>query len=192
MVVSNQHDMSYTNNHSQMPTLSSTKATPHIAHSLDYMQKPCNIETQLPMTNNCQNDKNVLNDSTVYTAGTAANSEFVHSNNDNANQFEKHTENANEEEQNIQDANVMPYNKREYSPLPSSPRQFIGADFRKEYTQIHDRDTRKRYKLEFGKNYNRYRELHCKIEKVSRRFADLELQLRRKPEGSESYKVCLS
>ena len=47
----------------------------------------------------------------------------------------------------------------------------------------------KKYKLEFSRNYDRYRELHCKIEKVSKRFANLEMQLRGEPEGSESYKV---
>jgi len=189
IIVSDQNDMSYTNNYSQMSTLSSTEANSHIADDLDYMQKQCNIEMQLPMSNNCQNDRNVINESTVYTADTVDNSEFVHSNNDdNAKQFEEHLESPNEDEQSLQDANIMLHKKREYSPLPSSPRQFVGTDFRKEYIQIRDRDTRKRYKVEFGRNYDRYRELHCKIEKVSRRFADLELQLRRKPEGSDSYK----
>jgi RNA polymerase II elongation factor ELL len=188
MLVSDQHNLSYTNNYSQMPTLSPTVANPNIAHGLDYMQQ-CNVEMQLPMGDVCQNDKNPINESTVFIADTVANSEFIDSENiNNVSQFEENQESVNDGEQIFRDSEIMTADKRDYSPLPSSPKQFVGTDFRKEYIQIRNRDTRRRYKIEFSRNYDRYRELHCKIEKVSKRFSDLESQLRREREGSQSFK----
>jgi len=188
MVVSDQNNLSYTNNYSQMPTLSPTEANPNIAHGLDYIQQ-CNIEMQLPVSTGCQNDKNSIDENTDYIADTVPNSEFINSDNViNANQFQEHQESVNEE-QIFRDSKVMTADKRNYSPMPSSPKHFVGTDFRKEYIQIRDRDTRRKYKIEFSRNYDRYRELHCKIEKVSKRFADLESQLRREREGSQSFKV---
>jgi RNA polymerase II elongation factor ELL len=137
------------------------------------------------VTDVCENMNNI-NETTVYRPDTVADSGFMDSN-DNANPLEHH-ESTQDNNQAPQPGSIMPHENRDYSPLPSSPRQFIGSDFRKEFIKIRDRDTRKRYKVEFGRNYDRYRELHCKIEKVSKRFATLESQLRREPEGSESFK----
>ena len=189
MAVSGQNTLSYTNNYSQMPTLSPTEANPNIAHGLDYMQQ-CNEQMQIPVSNICQNDQNSINESTVYIADNVANSEFIDSDNvNNASQFEEHQESASDEEKRFRDSKVLTDDKRDYSPLPSSPKQFAGTDFRKEYVKIRDRDTRKRYKIEFSRNYDRYKELHRKIEKVSQRFANLKSQLGREREGSQSYKV---
>ena len=90
-----------------------------------------------------------------------------------------------------QEKNGIPDKYRRNMQLPSSPTAFVRTDFTKEYTRIPDRETRKRYKEEFCRNYDRYRHLHCKIEKVSKRFADLESQLKGKTEGTDSYKVRL-
>ena len=154
MVVSDQNNLSYTNNYSQMPTLSPTEANPNIAHGLDYMQQ-CNIEMQLPVSNVCQNDKNTIDESTDYIADAVPNSEFINSDNvNNANQLQEHPESLNDEDQIFRDSKIMTADKRNYSPLPSSPKQFVGTDFRKEYIQIRDRDTRRKYKIEFSRNYD--------------------------------------
>ena len=169
IMVSDQDDISY--NYIQMPNHSPTEAESNVAHGLEYVQQPMND----------------INETTVYRPETVADSEFMDSN-DNANPLGQQ-ESTQDNHQAPQLGSIMPHENRDYSPLPSSPRQFVGSDFRKEFTKIRDRDTRKKYKVEFGRNYDRYRELHCKIEKVSKRFATLESQLRREPEGSESFKV---
>ena len=178
-VISDQDNISY--NFNQMPNHSPNEADRNVAHGLDYEQQPTE-DLQSPM-NACQNDE-----IPAYNANAVAGSEFMDSN-DNANTMEDQ-ESTHVNNQASQPGCIMPHENRDYNnQLPSSPRQFIGSDFRKEYIKIRDRDTRKRYKVEFGRNYDRYRELHCKIEKVSKRFATLESQLRREPEGSESFKV---
>ncbi|CAB4068452.1 RASA1 [Lepeophtheirus salmonis] len=53
------------------------------------------------------------------------------------------------------------------------PRDFITS-----FTKIKDKTQRANYKVEFNKNYIRYRELHSQLEKVSKRFAQSEEQLR--------------
>ena len=182
IMVSDQENMSY--NFIQMPNHSPTEAESNVADGLEYGEQP-EVDFQ-SRADVCQNMNN-LNETTVYRPDTVADSGFMDSN-DNANPLEHH-ESTQDNNQAPQPGSIMPHENRDYSPLPSSPRQFIGSDFRKEFIKIRDRDTRKRYKVEFGRNYDRYRELHCKIEKVSKRFATLESQLRREPEGSESFKV---
>eukprot|EP00096_Caligus_rogercresseyi_P009512 TRINITY_DN323_c0_g2_i1.p1 TRINITY_DN323_c0_g2~~TRINITY_DN323_c0_g2_i1.p1 ORF type:complete len:637 (-),score=225.37 TRINITY_DN323_c0_g2_i1:2368-4278(-) len=53
------------------------------------------------------------------------------------------------------------------------PRDFLSA-----FTKIKNKDQRAYYKVEFNNNYIRYRELHSQLEKVSKRFAQSEEQLR--------------
>ena len=96
--------------------------------------------------------------------------------------------NANHFEESLQDEEKI-HDETQYNSLVLSPKEFVRTDFRKEYTPIRNRVTRKLYKEEFSKNYERYRELHNKIEKVSKRFAELESQLKREQEGSTSFKV---
>ena len=172
--MSDQDNMSY--NFSQMPNHSPNEADPNATSGLEYVQQsPVNV---------CQN-----NEIAEYGTDTVADSEFMDSN-DNANTME-HQECTYDNSPESRPGTIMPHENRDYNKkLNSSPRQFVGSDFRKEYIKIRDRDTRKRYKVEFGRNYDRYRELHCKIEQVSKRFATLESELRREPEGSESFKVC--
>ena len=172
--MSDQDNMSY--NFSQMPNHSPNEAEPNATSGLEYVQQsPVNV---------CQN-----NEIAEYGTDTVADSEFMDSN-DNANTME-HQECTYDNSPESHPGTIMPHENRDYNKkLNSSPRQFVGSDFRKEYIKIRDRDTRKRYKVEFGRNYDRYRELHCKIEQVSKRFATLESELRREPEGSESFKVC--
>ena len=176
--MSYQDQMSY--NFSQMPNHSLNEAGSNAAHVLEYVQQP--TEDLRSPVNVCPNDQIA-----VYDTDTVADSEFVDSN-DNANIMEDQ-ETTHDNSQEPHPNTIMPHENRDYNRLTSSPRQFVGSNFRKEYVKIRDRETRKKYKVEFGRNYDRYRELHCKIEKVSKRFATLESQLRREREGSESFKV---
>ena len=187
---SDQNGVSYTNNYSQMPTLSATGANPNIAQNFEYLQQQCNLGSQSVIRNAFTNDKNSANRNTAFISDTDANTRSMELNNDdNASQLQCNSEISADGDQNVNHSSQLRLEKKDYSPLRSAPKKFVGTDFRKEYVKIRDRDTRKKYKLEFSRNYDRYRELHCKIEKVSKRFANLEMQLRGEPEGSESYKV---
>ena len=190
MSTSDQNGVSYTNNFSQMPTLSPTGANPNIAQNFEYVQQQCNVGSQSVIRNAFTNDKNSANRNTAFISDTDANTRSMELNNDdNASQLQCNSEISTDGDQNVNHSSQLRLEKKDYSPLRSAPKKFVGTDFRKEYVKIRDRDTRKKYKLEFSRNYDRYRELHCKIEKVSKRFANLEMQLRGEPEGSESYKV---
>lgn len=58
-----------------------------------------------------------------------------------------------------------------------------------EYTTIKDLQQRKRYKEDFNAHYNEYRDLHGIVEKVSRRFAELEERLKKMDTSSREYRV---
>ena len=175
-----------------MRTFSPTQNGRHLADGLDSVQKGCSVEMQSSMNNVWQNDRNALNDCTVYANDMVAKPKSVSfSNNENASEFIEYHQKLNKNDQSIEDTPKMPQKTRDYASLTSLPDTFVATDFKKEYTQIRNRETRKKYKLEFSRNYDRYRELHCKIEKVSKRFSGLESQLKREPEGSESFKVSI-
>lgn len=70
-------------------------------------------------------------------------------------------------------------------PLASSSLLFDRA----EYPEITDRSTRQRYKRDYAKDYQEYRELHQTLEDVARRFATLEESLRSTEEGSDEHSV---
>ncbi|KAF5304317.1 hypothetical protein FQA39_LY09696 [Lamprigera yunnana] len=73
-------------------------------------------------------------------------------------------------------------------------------DYLTEYTTIRNAEQRRRYKSDFNADYAEYRDLHAIVEKVSRRFAELEERLKQENTSSpkykrmltvyESYKVC--
>lgn len=58
-----------------------------------------------------------------------------------------------------------------------------------EYTSIENIEQRRRYKADFNADYAEYRDLHAIVEKVSRRFADLEEKLKQEAATSLRYKV---
>lgn len=60
-----------------------------------------------------------------------------------------------------------------------------------EYTTIKDLDQRRRYKTDFNADYAEYRDLHGIVEKVSRRFAELEERLKQEDTSSSRYKVSI-
>lgn len=65
-----------------------------------------------------------------------------------------------------------------------------------DYTQLYQRivscEQRSRYKEEFNSQYNEYRDLHKIIDRVSKRFAQLEEELRQECEGSSEWQVSCS
>lgn len=62
-----------------------------------------------------------------------------------------------------------------------------------DYTQLYQRivscEQRSRYKEEFNSQYNEYRDLHKIIDRVSKRFAQLEEELRQECEGTSEWQV---
>lgn len=61
--------------------------------------------------------------------------------------------------------------------------------FYSEYTTIRNAEQRRRYKSDFNADYAEYRDLHAIVEKVSRRFAELEERLKQENTSSPKYKV---
>lgn len=58
-----------------------------------------------------------------------------------------------------------------------------------QYTPIETVEQRIRYKDDFNTDYPSYRDLHTVIEKVSKKFAQLEERLRDEVRGSPEYQV---
>ena len=77
----------------------------------------------------------------------------------------------------------------DYCQSSSPPQSNIRRDFEESFTPIVSREQRARYKKEFNDNYATYRHLHAVLEKVSRRFSQLEVKLKTEPHGTETYKV---
>lgn len=59
----------------------------------------------------------------------------------------------------------------------------------RQYVTIQDPEQRRRYKTDFNADYAEYKNLHGIVEKVSRRFAQLEERLKQEGESSSKYKV---
>jgi RNA polymerase II elongation factor ELL len=62
-------------------------------------------------------------------------------------------------------------------------------DYLVQFTPIVNSEQRRIYKAEFNKNYNLYQKYHRYLEGVSRKFTQLENQLRQEQEGSDTWKV---
>ena len=61
--------------------------------------------------------------------------------------------------------------------------------FLREYKAIQNAEQRQRYKQDFNAEYEEYRRIHDSIDKVTKRFKQLEMSLRKQEEGSEDYEV---
>lgn len=64
--------------------------------------------------------------------------------------------------------------------------------FCRNYTPIVSQEQRQRYKNDFNREYNEYRDLHARIEGVTRQFTVLEAQLRQLQQGTDQYQVSSS
>jgi RNA polymerase II elongation factor ELL len=61
--------------------------------------------------------------------------------------------------------------------------------FHRNYSSIRDSEQRRQYKADFTADYSEYRDLHAEVEKVSKRFAQLEERLRQEERNSPAWKV---
>lgn len=61
--------------------------------------------------------------------------------------------------------------------------------FPRKYPAISSSEQRQSYKNDFNAEYSEYRSLHARIEQVTRRFTQLDAQLRQLSQGSEEYEV---
>lgn len=59
------------------------------------------------------------------------------------------------------------------------------------YTVICNHDQRQSYKQDFNKEYNEYRDLHARIDGVTRQFMELDTQLKQLHQESHKYKVIM-
>ncbi|KAK5857636.1 hypothetical protein PBY51_010865 [Eleginops maclovinus] len=62
-------------------------------------------------------------------------------------------------------------------------------DFLLTYTAICSHETRQSYKQDFNTEYNEYRDLHARIDGVTRQFMELDAQLKELHQGSHKYKT---
>ena len=65
----------------------------------------------------------------------------------------------------------------------------VAPKFMHQYRRIDSLQQRSRYKEVFNSQYKEYRELHKAIDRVSKRFAQLEEELRQEDEGTEPWQV---
>ncbi|XP_003465240.1 RNA polymerase II elongation factor ELL isoform X2 [Cavia porcellus] len=62
-------------------------------------------------------------------------------------------------------------------------------DYLLKYVAISSSEQRQRYKNDFNSEYSEYRDLHARIEQITRRFTQLDAQLRQLAQGSEEYET---
>ncbi|XP_060526117.1 RNA polymerase II elongation factor Ell [Cylas formicarius] len=65
---------------------------------------------------------------------------------------------------------------------------FDFPDYKTQYVTITSREQRRRYKADFNADYAEYRDLHGIVDKVSKRFVQLEERLKQEGENSPRYK----
>lgn len=71
--------------------------------------------------------------------------------------------------------------------LNKSNQEFASDGYKTKFVPIESSEQRRVYKAEFNKDYNRYMFLHTQVDRVSRRFAKLQRQLKHTPETSPEY-----
>ncbi|XP_048198542.1 RNA polymerase II elongation factor ELL [Perognathus longimembris pacificus] len=62
-------------------------------------------------------------------------------------------------------------------------------DYLLKYAAISSSEQRQSYKNDFNAEYSEYRDLHARIEQITRRFTQLDTQLRQLAQGSEEYET---
>ncbi|XP_062034842.1 RNA polymerase II elongation factor ELL [Lepus europaeus] len=73
------------------------------------------------------------------------------------------------------------------APAPTSTSET--PDYLLKYAAISSSEQRQRYKNDFNAEYSEYRDLHARIERITRRFTQLDAQLRQLSQGSEEYET---
>ncbi|XP_068090003.1 RNA polymerase II elongation factor ELL isoform X2 [Hyperolius riggenbachi] len=72
------------------------------------------------------------------------------------------------------------------SSIPTSTSEM--PDYILKYTAISSQEQRQTYKNDFNLEYNEYRNLHARIERITSRFTQLDSQLKQLSSGTEEYK----
>ncbi|KAJ0063043.1 hypothetical protein NL108_010641, partial [Boleophthalmus pectinirostris] len=65
----------------------------------------------------------------------------------------------------------------------------ISLSFFRKYTSIRSSQQRQSYKLDFNREYSEYRDLHARIDSVTRQFMELDSQLKQLQHDSQKYKT---
>ncbi|PKU32790.1 rna polymerase ii hypothetical protein [Limosa lapponica baueri] len=73
------------------------------------------------------------------------------------------------------------------SSVPTSTSEM--PDYLLKYAAISSSEQRQSYKNDFNAEYNEYRDLHARIERITRRFTQLDAKLKQLLQGSEEYKL---
>ncbi|KAJ6664300.1 hypothetical protein lerEdw1_008519 [Lerista edwardsae] len=73
------------------------------------------------------------------------------------------------------------------SSIPTSTSEM--PDYKVKYAAIASSEQRQSYKNDFNAEYGEYRDLHARIERITRRFTQLDSQLKQLSQGSEEYKT---
>ncbi|XP_032321120.1 RNA polymerase II elongation factor ELL [Camelus ferus] len=73
------------------------------------------------------------------------------------------------------------------SSVPTSTSET--PDYLLKYATISSSEQRQSYKNDFNAEYSEYRDLHARIEQITRRFTQLDAQLRQLSQGSEEYET---
>ncbi|XP_077128047.1 RNA polymerase II elongation factor ELL isoform X2 [Ranitomeya variabilis] len=73
------------------------------------------------------------------------------------------------------------------SSIPSSTSEM--PDYIVKYAAISSQEQRQSYKNDFNAEYNEYRDLHARIERITSRFTQLDSQLKQLCPGTEEYKT---
>ncbi|XP_074547786.1 RNA polymerase II elongation factor ELL-like [Halichoeres trimaculatus] len=63
------------------------------------------------------------------------------------------------------------------------------SDYLSSYTKIQSHDQRQNYKLDFNREYSEYRDIHARIDSVTRQFMELDTQLKQLHHQSHKYKT---
>ncbi|KAG2464125.1 ELL factor, partial [Polypterus senegalus] len=72
------------------------------------------------------------------------------------------------------------------SSVPTSTSEM--PDYLLKYTVISSQEQRQSYKNDFNAEYNEYRDLHARIERITRQFTVLDAELRQLQQGTDQYK----
>ncbi|XP_028672208.1 RNA polymerase II elongation factor ELL isoform X1 [Erpetoichthys calabaricus] len=73
------------------------------------------------------------------------------------------------------------------SSVPTSTSEM--PDYLLKYMVISSQEQRQSYKNDFNAEYNEYRDLHARIERITRQFTVLDAELRQLQQGTEQYKT---
>ncbi|XP_036410223.1 RNA polymerase II elongation factor ELL-like [Megalops cyprinoides] len=85
--------------------------------------------------------------------------------------------------------NTVPCTSTDLNGTCSVPTSTDTADYLLKYTVIDSQEQRQSYKNDFNVEYSEYRDLHARIESITRHFTLLDSELKQLQHGTDSYKT---